>query len=57
MKINGIWGSSYSNAEAKMKAFIKENYSGWNIDSIKVIHHSDCDLLAYEAQAEISIGE
>ena len=57
MKVNGIWGSSYSNAEAKMKAFIKEHYSGWNIDSIKVFHHSDCDLLAYEAQAEISIGE
>ena len=54
MKINGIWGHSRGNAEAEMKAFIKENYSGWNIDSIEIIHHDEFDLMAYEAIAKIS---
>ena len=56
MKLNNVWGSSYSKAEAEMKAFIKENYSGWNTDSIKVIHHDECDLMAYEAVAKISLS-
>ena len=52
--VNDVWGGSYSQAETKIRAFIKEHYSEWNIDSIEVIHHSEYDLMAYEAIAEIS---
>ena len=52
--VNDVWGNSAAEAENKMKVLIKEQYSGYNVNSIEVVHNDHCDIMAYEAIANIS---
>ena len=53
--LDNIWGDSPASAEAEMKKFVKEYYPQCEITSIEVVHHSELDLIAYEARALVRL--
>ena len=53
--LDNVWGDSHSSAEAEMKKFIEKFYPECEIVSIEVVHHSELDLIAYEARALVRL--
>ena len=53
--LDNVWGDSHSSAESEMKKFVEKYYSECEIVSIEVVHHSEFDLIAYEAKALVKL--
>ena len=53
--LDNIWGDSHSSAEREMKNFIEKYYPECEICSIETVHHSEFDLIAYEAKALVRL--
>ena len=53
--LDNVWGDSSSSAESEMKKFVEKYYPECEIVSIEVVHHSEFDLIAYEAKALVKL--
>ena len=53
--LDNVWGNSHSSAENEMKKFVEKYYPECEIVSIEVVHHSEFDLIAYEAKALVRL--
>ena len=53
--LDNVWGDSPSSAENEMKKFVEKYYPECEIVSIEVVHHSEFDLIAYEAKALVKL--
>ena len=53
--LDNVWGDSRSSAESEMKKFVEKYYPECEIVSIEVVHHSEFDLIAYEAKALVRL--
>ena len=53
--LDNVWGDSHSSAESEMKKFVEKYYPECEIVSIEVVHHSEFDLIAYEAKALVKL--
>ena len=53
--LDNVWGDSPSSAENEMKKFVEKYYAECEIVSIEVVHHSEFDLIAYEAKALVKL--
>ena len=53
--LDNVWGDSPSSAESEMKKFVEKYYPECEIVSIEVVHHSEFDLIAYEAKALVRL--
>ena len=53
--LDNVWGDSHSSAEREMKNFIEKYYPECEICSIETVHHSEFDLIAYEARALVKL--
>ena len=53
--LDNVWGNSPSSAESEMKKFVEKYYPECEIVSIEVVHHSEFDLIAYEAKALVRL--
>ena len=53
--LDNVWGDSHSSAENEMKKFVEKYYPECEIVSIEVVHHSEFDLIAYEAKALVKL--
>ena len=53
--LDNVWGDSHSSAENEMKKFVEKYYPECEIVSIEVVHHSEFDLIAYEAKALVRL--
>ena len=53
--LDNVWGDSPSSAESEMKKFVEKYYPECEIVSIEVVHHSEFDLIAYEARALVKL--
>ena len=53
--LDNVWGDSHSSAESEMKKFVEKYYPECEIVSIEVVHHSEFDLIAYEARALVKL--
>ena len=53
--LDNVWGDSHSSAESEMKKFVEKYYPECEIVSIEVVHHSEFDLIAYEAKALVRL--
>ena len=53
--LDNVWGDSPSSAENEMKKFVEKYYPECEIVSIEVVHHSEFDLIAYEAKALVRL--
>ena len=53
--LDNVWGDSSSSAESEMKKYVEKYYPECEIVSIEVVHHSEFDLIAYEAKALVRL--
>ena len=53
--LDNVWGDSPTSAESEMKKFVEKYYPECEIVSIEVVHHSEFDLIAYEAKALVKL--
>ena len=53
--LDNVWSNSPSSAESEMKKFVEKYYPECEIVSIEVVHHSEFDLIAYEAKALVRL--
>ena len=53
--LDNVWGDSPSSAESEMKKYVEKYYPECEIVSIEVVHHSEFDLIAYEAKALVRL--
>ena len=53
--LDNIWGNSPSSSESEMKKYVEKYYPECEIVSIEVVHHSEFDLIAYEAKALVRL--
>ena len=53
--LDNVWGDSPASAENEMKKFVEEYYPECEIVSIETVHHSEFDIIAYEARALVRL--
>ena len=53
--LDNVWGGSPASAENEMKKFVEKYYPECEICSIETVHHSEFDLIAYEARALVKL--